>query len=275
MLGLINIGFLEIKLIDIIDVLLVTLFIYQLLRFMRGTVAVRIFFVFLVLYSSFWVVKVLKMELITSILDEFTGFGIITLVVLFQQEIRRFLLHLGRSSSYGNVLNFSRKDHLDNVNIKDLIAAVMSMSVMQTGALIVLSRTERMDELVQEENRLDAQLTKRLLLAIFNKNSPLHDGAVIVQYNRILAAGCILPISKNEKIGSLGVGTRHRAAMGITEDTDALCVVVSEETGKVSVCWRGRLTSKVSAEQLEGFITRYLTKKSVWNTEAPSMQPST
>ena len=245
-LGFARLYFLELKVIDLVDMLLVALIIYQLIRFMQGTAIMRVFFVFVFIYVAYLLVVGLKMELLSNILGQFTGFGIITIIVLFQQEIRRFLFHIGHKSSYAFLFSAVRKEGV-LFNLREVVEAVMAMSAKKTGALLLLSRKDDVESFMQSGSRLDAEVSKELLLSIFNKASPLHDGAVIIHRGKLKAAACILPISERSVLPSR-YGTRHRVAVDVTEHTDIISLVVSEETGEVALAFSGRLRPNVSEE---------------------------
>ena len=246
-LGFARLYFLELKVIDLVDMLLVALIIYQLIRFMQGTAIMRVFFVFVFIYVAYLLVVGLKMELLSNILGQFTGFGVITVIVLFQQEIRRFLFHIGHKSSYAFLFSAVRKGGGGLFNLREVVEAVMAMSAQKTGALLFLSRKDDVESFMQSGSRLDAEVSKELLLSIFNKASPLHDGAVIIHRGKLKAAACILPISDRSTLPSR-YGTRHRVAVDVTEHTDIISLVVSEETGEVSLAFSGKLSPNVPEE---------------------------
>jgi uncharacterized protein (TIGR00159 family) len=200
------------------------------------------------------VVRALKMELLGSILSNLFGVGMIALIVVFQQEIRRFLLMLG--NSYRNNKKISLESlfsgnfrNISPVGIKSIVDACIQMSKTRTGALIVISRENELKEYVRTGEFVDAEIRTDLIASIFFKNSPLHDGACIVVSNRIQAVRCILPVSSSQEI-SPSLGLRHRAAIGMSEVTDAFIIVVSEETGKISIAENGQLIENVSPDEL-------------------------
>jgi len=260
-----KIGFLSISLLDIIDVLMVSLLLYQLYKLMRGSVAVKIFGGFLSLYLFYLVVRAAQMELLSSILGQFMGVGFIAAIVLFQQEIRKFLLIIGKSASLnrGNIFKTLikwKRPEADELNITPIIDACKSMSGTSTGALIVFSRDSELKLYVDSGDFIDATVSSRLLLAIFNKLSPLHDGAVIIYKGKIRAARCILPVSENDNLPAQ-YGLRHRAAIGMSETTDTLILVVSEETGQLSVARNGLIWHNISGLELRKRINEYLTSE--------------
>ncbi len=258
---LFSIGFLEIKWVDIIDILLVSLLLYQVYKLMRGSVALSIFFGFLTLYLIFLVVKAAQMELLTAILGQFMGVGVLAVIILFQQEIRKFLLLVGKTTAFNRdtfFKNFWRKDEdQGRFNLTPVIDASKSLSGSNTGALIVFSKSSPLKFYAESGDEIDAVVSKRILLSIFNKYSPLHDGAVIIHEGRIRAARCILPVTDKDDV-SADLGLRHRAAIGMTEITDTLVVVVSEETGQMSAVENGHIYRNLSAKELRQRINNYL-----------------
>ncbi len=261
MIFLFNIGFLEIGWGDVIDILLVSVLLYQVYKLMRGSVAVKIFLGFLSLYLLFLVVKALQMELLTNILGEFMGVGFLAAIILFQQEIRKFLLLIGRTTAFNDDifkgLPWRKNSKTSDINITPIIEAAKSLSATNTGALIVLSKNSELKFYVESGDLIDAVISKRLLSAIFNKYSPMHDGAVIIHNKRISAARCILPVTERENLPAQ-FGLRHRAAIGMSEVTDTLIVVVSEETGKISAVRNGFIYHNLSPLELRKKINAYL-----------------
>ncbi len=231
---------------------------------MKGSVAIKIFIGFLFLYLVFLVVKAADMELLSIILGQFMGVGVIAVIVLFQQEIRKFLLLLGKTTIFeeGNVFRNVKqiwrekfdKNHLD---LSPLMDAIKTMSGSNTGALLVFSKDSELKFYADSGDRLEALISKRLLLAIFNKLSPLHDGAAIINDNRVVAARCILPVSERDDIPAQ-YGLRHRAALGMSENTDTLIIVVSEETGQLTAAIGGRFQHNLSVKEVRGLINQYL-----------------
>lgn len=257
-----KIGFLDVGFLDIIDIILVSLLLYQVYKLMKGSVAVKIFGGFLSLYLIYLVVRAAQMELLTSILGQFMGVGIIAAIILFQQEIRKFLLLIGKSTTLNRDAVYKslfiwRKSENDQFNITPVIDACKSMSGTATGALIVFSRDSELKFYVDSGDRINAEISSRLLLSIFNKYSPLHDGAVIIYNGKISAARCILPVSENDNLPAQ-YGLRHRAAIGMSEVTDTLIIVVSEETGQMSLARNGYIWHNLSALEIRRKINDYL-----------------
>ena len=245
--------FIHLKPIDFVDILLVGVLIYQLFRLVRRTNAMSIFWGILTIYLLWKAVEALHMEMFSTILKQVVGGGMIALIVVFQPEIRKFLFLLGER--YGRQNRFFRKLFFPNALggkgkwTEDIVTACTHMARTKTGALIVIRRTSEVDGYTDQGVRLDAEISSVLLESIFFKNSPLHDGAVVVEGGRICAARCILPVSERTDIPGR-YGTRHRAALGISEVTDAVVLVVSEERGQVSVVADSTITSNLSEEKL-------------------------
>lgn len=261
MIYLFSIGFLEISWVDIIDISLVSVLLYQVYKLMKGSVALSIFFGFLTLYLIYLVVRAAEMELLSAILGQFMGVGVLAVMILFQPEIRKFLLLVGKTTAFNRdnfFKSFWKKDDEDGkINITPIVDASKSLSGSNTGALIVFSKSSPLKFYAESGDEIDAVVSKRLLLAIFNKYSPLHDGAVIVHENRIKAARCILPVTERDNLPA-EFGLRHRAAIGMTEITDTLVLVVSEETGQMSVVRNGEIFHNLPAKELRKKINEYL-----------------
>lgn len=258
---LFSIGFLQISWVDMIDISLVTYLLYQLYKLMRGSVAIKVFLGFLSIYLSYLIVKAAEMELLSAILGQFMGVGVIAALILFQQEIRKFLLLIGKSTVFNNEHLFSfpwRRALSDKqLSITPIVEAAKTMSAANVGALIVFARDSELKFYTDSGDELDAIISKRLLISIFNKYSPMHDGAVIIVKNRIKAARCILPVSENDALPA-SFGLRHRAAIGLTEITDAVVLVVSEETGQISLVVNSRVMHNLSAQELRTKLNLYL-----------------
>jgi len=264
---LFKIGFLELSWIDILDICFVGLLLFQLYKLMKGSVAVKIFLGFLSLYLFFLVVKAAGMQLLSDILGQFMGVGVLAAIILFQQEIRKFLLLIGKTTTFNRenfFKNFSwKKDGAqENVNITPVIEASKTLSSTNTGALIVFSKSSPLKFYAETGDILDAGVSKRLLVAIFNKSSPLHDGAAIIYENRIKAARCILPVSENDDLPAQ-FGLRHRAAIGMSETTDTLVLVISEETGQLSVVRNGQIFHNLSTQEVRKKINEYFTEEEI------------
>ncbi|MBD8490359.1 TIGR00159 family protein [Echinicola sp. CAU 1574] len=258
---LFKIGFLDVSIVNIIDITLVSVLIYQVYKLMRGSVAIKIFLGFLSLYLVYLVVNAAKMELLSIILGQFMGVGVIAAIILFAPEIRKFLLIIGKTSilSNENVLQellFWRKKGTMAFNITPIIEASKSLAGTSTGALLVISRNSELKFYAESGDLIDAVVSKRLLISIFNKYSPLHDGAVIIYNGKVKAARCILPVTEKEVPAQFGL--RHRAAIGMSEATDTLVLIVSEETGQVSMAKNGNILHNLSFQELREMLNSYL-----------------
>ena len=243
---------------DILDILLVAFLLYKTYKLMKSSGSINIFIGILV-FIVIWVIvsQVLQMRLLGSIFDKLVSVGVIALIVLFQDEIRHFLLTLGsrhRSSSFFRFLKGNKKDTTDKEDIMPIVMACLNMSKGKVGALIVIERSLPLDEVVRTGDIIDANINQRLIENIFFKNSPLHDGAMVISNKRIKAAGCILRVSHNLNIPK-ELGLRHRAALGISQETDAMTIIVSEETGGISIAYKGEFYLKLTAEELERMLT--------------------
>jgi len=258
---LFKIGFLEISIVNIIDITLVSILIYQVYKLLRGSVAIKIFLGFLSIYLVYLLVSALRMELLSIILGQFMGVGVIAAIINFAPEIRKFLLIIGRSSFLSNEnffqeLLFWKKRESNAFNINPIIEASKSLSGTNTGALMVLSSSTELKFYAESGDILDAQISKRLLISIFNKYSPLHDGAVIIYNGKVKAARCILPVTEREVPAQFGL--RHRAGIGMSEATDTLVLIISEETGQVSLAKNGKILHNLSFQELRELINDYL-----------------
>jgi len=247
---------------DFIDIFCVALMLYYIYRLMKESRSLNVFIgilVFIVMWL--FVSQILEMRLLGSIMDKLVSVGVIAVIILFQDEIRKFLYNLGAHRKVKSVLRiFSSSDkqsRLDREWIMPIVMACMNMSRSKTGTLIVIERLSSLEDIVVTGDVINADINQRLIENVFFKNSPLHDGAMIIAKKRIRAAGCILPVSHNFNIPK-ELGLRHRAALGISQDSDAIAVVVSEETGGISAAIKGDFKLRLSAEGLENLLTREL-----------------
>jgi len=240
---------------DILDIIVVSIIIYRVLLFIKGTRAIQLLLGVIIVFFIFYISKKLELFTLNWILNNFVGSIIIILVVIFQDDIRRMLLAIGRSP-------FLRKiSYIEETMFYDNIAnACNIMSKRKMGALIVIERDVGLEEFMEIGVRLDAEVNTELLLSIFHPGSPLHDGATIIREGRIRAAGCILPLTQREDIDK-NFGTRHRAAIGISEITDAIAIVVSEEKGYISYTFKGKIHKKISGDELKSVIKELLKKR--------------
>ena len=249
----------EIK--DLIDILLVALMLYYIYQLMKRSSAATIFsgiIVFLIVWIIFS--QILNFKLMGTMLNYIVNVGALALVVLFQEEIRRFLSSIGTSGKKHflfNLLHYYKKQDKDTTHedIMPIILACINLSRQKIGALIIIENNEPLTEYINSGDLIDANISQRLIENIFFKNSPLHDGAMIIRKKRIAAAGCILPVSHSAYIPK-SFGLRHRSALGIAEKSDALAIVVSEETGNISVAYQGTLHANVTTDKLESFLSK-------------------
>jgi len=245
--------------LDIIDIVLVALILFQLYKLIKGTTVFSIFIAVFLIYLFWLIVKALKMELISSLLGQVIGVGVIALIVVFQQEVRRFLLIIGtryiKNSRFPiiRLLTSVKNEPGGPKEAEEIVRAAESMSVKKIGALIVIGRQSRFDIYTEGGEILKAIISAELLVTIFFKNSPLHDGAVLIEDGIILAARCPLPITDQVTLPP-HFGMRHRAAVGMSEQTDALIIVVSEETGKISVVDEGIIRENISPDDLRNIL---------------------
>lgn len=248
------VAFITIRFLDILDIFLVALLLFQLYRLIKGTVAFNIVIGLFSLYLLWLVVRALNMELLGSIMGQFIGVGVMALIVVFHPEIRKFLVFIGTNYNVNRVLQLdklfgsTKVKTINEEQIESVVDACVSMAKSKTGALIVVAGNSELNDQINTGERLNAKISSSLIRTIFFKNTPLHDGAIIIKGNKIAAAGCILPLTQKELDKMLGL--RHRAAVGITETTDALTIVVSEERGTISVAKDGEIRRRVSKEVL-------------------------
>ena len=246
--------FITIRFLDILDILLVALLLFQLYRLIKGTVAFNIVIGLFSLYLLWLIVKALNMQLLGSIMGQFIGVGVLALIIVFHPEIRKFLVFIGTNYNVNRVLSLdklfgtNKGKTVEDEQIEILADACFSLSKSKTGALIVIARTSELADQIRTGEMLNAQISSSLLRTIFFKNTPLHDGAVVIKNNIVVAAGCILPLTQRDVDKTLGL--RHRAAIGITENTDAVAIIVSEERGYVSFADEGEIKRRISREVL-------------------------
>lgn len=249
--------FFEISIKDIVDILLVAGCLYYLYKVMKESGSLNVFSGILV-FILVWVFvsKVLQMKLLGSIFDQLMSVGVLALIIIFQEELRRFFKNLGshRHFKYLAGLFSSKTKARGNVEMLPVVMACMSLSQQKVGALIVVEKNDNLGEYIETGEVIDAVIGQRLIEAIFFKNAPLHDGAIIIRKDRVVAAQCILPVSHNLNIPKK-LGLRHRSAMGVSEKTDAIAIVVSEETGGISVAVNGKFKLGLNAQQLESILS--------------------
>jgi diadenylate cyclase len=244
---------------DIIDIVLVAIILFQLYRLIRGTAAFSIFIAIFFIYIFWLVAKALNMELVSSLLGQVIGVGVIALIIVFQQEVRRFLLVIGNKYLTNNRFSLGRFFHSVKQEsgspreAEEIVRACETMASKRTGALIVIGRTSSLDIFSEGGEILKAQISAELIETIFFKNSPLHDGAVLIEGGLILAASCPLPITEQVSLPPR-FGMRHRAAVGMSEHTDALIIVVSEESGFITVVDSGEIRENLAPNELRNIL---------------------
>lgn len=254
--------FLDIRIIDIVDIVLVAALLYYLYRLVKGTVAINIFIGIVIIYGIWRITQFLQMELLSKLLGGFLGVGMFALIVVFQQEIRKFLLMLGSTNFSARrrlLKNFSFSSNGGGINtdVEVLVNACYNMSNSKTGALIVIKRNNSLDFVKNTGDHMEVAVNQPIIESIFYKNSPLHDGAMIIESNTITATRVILPVS-NERNIPLRFGLRHRAAVGLTEKCDAICLVVSEENGQISYVKQGDFVLFETQQELTELLTEDL-----------------
>ena len=277
MIFLFKIGFLDVTWVDLVDITIVSVLLYQVYKLIRGSIAVNIFLGILALYLIYLIVRAAQMELLATILGQFMGVGVLAIIILFQPEIRKFLLVIGRSTEFRDNFfkNISTWRHQYNADfdLHQVIEAAKTFKATKTGALVVFSHDTELKFYIETGEVLDAEVTKGLLLSIFNKSSPLHDGAVIIYKGRIKAARCVLPVSENDHLPA-HYGLRHRSAIGMSENTDTLVMAISEETGRLILARNGKYIRGLKLKQVEQKILQFLHNDEPTNwEELPEEEP--
>jgi diadenylate cyclase len=246
--------------LPIIDIILVAIMLYYAYKLVRGTAAIIVFRGFVIIYIIWWITDLLNMNILSSILGGFIGVGVFAVIIVFQQEIRKFLLLLGSSritnnKSYWKKFNlfFRISEEKAKLNIEDFLEACNKLKKDKTGAIFVFERNNNLDFVKEDGDSINAELSIPIIESIFYKNSPLHDGAVIIVGNVIVASRVTLPVSKSKKINK-SLGLRHKAGVGITEESDAISILISEETGKLSYIKSGKIISFKNNEELKSLI---------------------
>jgi len=251
-------AFISLGLFDIIDILLVAFLLYQVYMLIKGSVAINIFVGLFFFYLSWLIVRAFNMELLSSILGQFIGVGVIALIIVFQQEIRRFMLLIGTKYNISQRFSLERffaqaEGGVKHFEVEEIIESCLEMSASKTGALIVISKNSDLTTYIDTGVDIRSRISSAMISSVFFKNAPLHDGAMIILDDTIIAARCILPVTDSTDIpGSLGL--RHRAAIGLTQDTDAHVVTVSEETGNISYVKAGKIKVRINEADLRSFL---------------------
>ncbi|CAL2077448.1 diadenylate cyclase CdaA [Tenacibaculum dicentrarchi] len=249
-----NLDFIDFSFLDLLDIILVAILLYYIYKLLKGTVAVNIVIGITLIFVIWQITQALHMEMLSGILGYLLSGGVIALIIVFQQEIRKFLLMIGTTNfstkrGFLNQLTFLKAEINSETDIKTILNACISMAKTKTGALIVIEKTNNLDFLINTGDQMNALVNEAILESIFYKNSPLHDGATVIRDNFIVATRVILPISNSTKL-SARFGLRHRAAIGVTEKTDAICLLVSEETGEISYINNGEFVLYKTLENL-------------------------
>ena len=246
---------------DAIDIVLVAILIYQLYRLVKGTAALNIFIGVAIVYLFYRFVRLMHFDLFSGILEKFIDVGVIALLIVFQQELRRFFLFVGSYKVIGGqrftkaLFSWGNESKFTPLDIPAVVRACKNMADSRTGAIIVITRANDLKFYSNTGDPIDAKVSVRMLESIFYKNSPLHDGAVIIRNNTIRAARCVLPVTENTDFPA-HLGMRHRAAVGVTENADCIAITVSEQTGEISVAKEGEMQANLSTEELKTFLEK-------------------
>lgn len=250
----------NLDILDLLDILLVSFLIFQIYKLVKGTVAIRIVLGVAAIYMFWKLVEFLKMELLSEILGQFIGVGVLALIIVFQQEIRKFLLLVGNKSfsSKKEILKRFQTTESSKRHVTDelILEAIKNLSETKTGAILVFKGRTDLSFIESSGIRLNADISSELVVSLFFKNSPLHDGATIIDYQRITHSSCVLPVSERRDIPKT-LGLRHRAALGLSESTDALVIVISEETGDISYCSEGNIYLGISEAECRSIIYKH------------------
>ncbi|MCB9319024.1 MAG: diadenylate cyclase [Lewinellaceae bacterium] len=260
-----KVGILDIRILDILDIAIVAYLLFSIYKLLKGSVAFNIFIGLALLYGLYVLVNVLDMKLLSLFLTNIGNLGVILLIIIFQPEIRRFLLYLGNTTLKSRADFFRRifpkQEKIFTADLmaytKEISEGILALQKDQEGALIILEGHSEMSEIEESGEPIDAQISGHLITSIFRKESPLHDGAVLIKHNRIAFARCILPVSAQEELPDWA-GLRHRAGLGVSEIHDVLAIIVSEETGNLAVAEKGELTEDLDLDQLGTRILKYL-----------------
>ena len=249
-----NLDFIDFSFLDVLDIILVAVLLYYIYKLLRGTVAINIIIGIALIFLIWKITQALHMEMLSGILGYLLSGGVIALIIVFQQEIRKFLLMIGTTNfstkrSFLNQLKFLKNEASSDIDIETILKACTSMAKTKTGALLVIEKTNNLDFLINTGDKMNASINEAILESIFYKNSPLHDGATVIRDNFIVATRVVLPVSNSTRIPAR-FGLRHRAAFGVTEKTDAICLLVSEETGEISYINNGEFIYYKNNEDL-------------------------
>ncbi len=253
--------FIDFNIFDFIDITLVSILIFQLYKLVRGSAAINIFIGMMLVYIMWKIFSALEMSLLSEILGQFISVGVLALIIVFQQEIRRFLVLIGKNIFKNKNLfikSKNRREILSKENIEDICNACHNMSKTKTGAIIIIERNDNLDLILKTGRIISSNLSQIMIESVFYKNAPLHDGAIIIINKKIMGARCVLPISESNTIPT-EMGMRHKAALGVTEQYDCLAITVSEQNGKISFFENGKIKTNLEIESLTDAITTHLT----------------
>ncbi|MCS7028891.1 MAG: diadenylate cyclase CdaA [Bacteroidia bacterium] len=251
-----EVGFFKITWADILDILLVAIILYYVYRSLKTQMANLLLVILFFFFLIYEVVHIFQMDLLMHILDRLAQIGFVIVIIIFQPEIRKFML----SYSQISLIESLRKRRFDpeSIHLEEIVTAIKIMSATHTGALIVFQKRDSLEEIAKKGDIIEAEINSRILLTIFQKNSPMHDGAVIIANGKIQAARCILPMDTTLQLPQ-GYGTRHRAALSLSNEYDSVIVVISEERGEVSVAYKGNLQTQLEIDKVKSAIESYLT----------------
>lgn len=253
---LFQIAFVSVRLMDLLDIGLMSLLLYQFYQLFRRSAFLQLLLVLLLLFLLWRVTEMLNMVLMRSLLSNFLEIGAIALVIVFAPELRRMLLGLNRQAPFERLRRQLSTEISASRNFDELLVAIETLAETRTGAIIVLQGSSDLSSIIESGDRINADVSKRLLMSVFNPKSPLHDGAAIIKDNTLMAARCVLPISDDPDLPP-ELGLRHRSGLGVTEISDAAAIIVSEETGKVALASEGRLKRNLSQEELQQFLKKF------------------
>ena len=255
--------FLDFNIFDFIDITLVSILIFQLYKILKGSAAINIFIGMALVYVLWKIFSALEMSLLSEILGQFISVGVLALIIVFQQEIRRFLVLIGKNIFKNKNLFFKsnkNENFLNEINVDDICKACENMSKSKTGAIIIIERNDNLDLLIKTGRIISSNLSQIMIESIFYKNAPLHDGAIIIINKKIIGARCVLPISEKNTIPT-EMGMRHKAALGVTEQYDCLAITVSEQNGNISFFENGKMKTNIDIKILKEQIINHSLKK--------------
>ena len=255
--------FIDFNIFDFIDITLVSILIFQLYKLVKGSAAINIFIGMALVYIMWKIFSALEMSLLSEILGQFISVGVLALIIVFQQEIRRFLVLIGKNIFKNKNLFIKSKNtenFLNEENINDICGACQNMSTTKTGAIIIIERNDNLDQIIKTGRVISSNLSQIMIESVFYKNAPLHDGAIVIINKKIIGARCVLPISESNIILT-EMGMRHKAALGVTELHDCIAITVSEQNGKISFFENGKMQTNLETKKLKDLLTLSSLKK--------------